>query len=270
MKKFSVILISLSCLLIGLITGILTNGWSESTEDHRNTTYSVSFDETFDGLDYTDPNLYNAEKHEIFEAKCNMVRAHNLYRINQIIQTATKENKPLWRWEKSAWDELSNEIIQFIDAKSTEQWETGKNGTALASYYLSCQCDMEIARATFLETIICDSDSIIKDSRLLSNLSYDPTPIPLFDTPNTLFSDLSIYLDAYISNAVYFELYWHNENTQFSQWLDSTSNLVMSLKNHLNKYVKIINYALGSTCSHNTTFLQKWILQQIAQTIRRD
>ena len=65
MKKFSVILISLSCLLIGLITGILTNGWSESTEDHRNSTYSVSFDETFDGLDYTDPNLYNAEKHEM-------------------------------------------------------------------------------------------------------------------------------------------------------------------------------------------------------------
>ena len=270
MKKFSVILISLSCLLIGLITGILTNGWSESTEDHRNSTYSVSFDETFDGLDYTDPNLYNAEKHEIFEAKCNMIRAHNLYRINQIIQTATEENKPLWWSENYALNELSNDIMQFIDAKSTEQWATGKNGTALASYYLSCQYDMEIARAMFLETIICDSDSIIKDSRLLSNLSYCPKQIHFYDTPNTITSDLCKYLDGYISNAVYLELYWHNENRQFSEWLDSTSNLAMSLKNNINEYLKTSNSALGSTCSHNTMFLQKWILQQIAQIIRRD
>ena len=178
MKKFSVILISLSSLLVGLITGILTNGWSEGTEDRRNTTNSVSFDEIFNGLDYTNTLFSNVDKYEMMDAKSNMLRTHNLYKINQVIQTANEENRSLWQSEKIVWDQLSNDIMQFIDAKMTEQWETGKTGTAGSSYCVKCRYDIEIVRAIFLETIVCDSESMITNNCILSNLSYYSKQIP--------------------------------------------------------------------------------------------
>lgn len=266
MNKFTVPLILLTCLLVGFVTGRLTKDWHMDTENYYDITNSVSFDETFNGLDYTNYHLSSAEKYEIMDAKSDMMRAHNLYIINQVIQTANEENRSLWRSEKSLWEQLSNDIIQFIEAKMTKQWETGKTGTAGASFCAKCRYDLETVRGILLETIVTGPEFMIKDNCIMSNLSYSSKQISLDDTTLDLINGTSQYLDAYIS-AVFGE--WRNEATSLSQWRNSTYNLIISLKNHLNEYVEILNCALDSACPNHTNILNKWVFQQISQIIKK-
>lgn len=264
MKKFVVVLILLSCLLVGFIMGILTKSNIDNTENHH-ISNSISFDEAFNGLDYTNHLLSNVDKYEIIDAKSDMMRAHNLYIIHNMINIADEENRLSWRSEKIVWDQLSNDIIQFIDAKMTEQWETGKTGTAGGSYCARCRYDLETMRAILLETIVIGPDFVIKDNGILSNFPQATIQIPSDYTIHDLLNEIAQYLDVYISKEF---IEWRNESTSLSQWRNSTSLLIMSLKNHLNEYIETSNDAFGSTCPNHTDILLKWLLEQIAQIIK--
>lgn len=265
MKNIRYILLLAVCLLVGFIAGRLTNSNIELNSDSNNTTNSVSFNKTFIGLDNSNAIWSNVEKSEINNAKRDMIAARNLYMINQIILNSDN-TRSKWRSEKYAWDQLSNDINQFMSAKMTEQWETGKTGTAGSSYCDACRNNLETIRAILLESLFNGPEFSINDKSIISNHSYVSTQVSPDYIVTDLSNDVFRYLDDYISNEFY---EWRDESISLIQWRTSTSELITSLKNHLNDYIKISFDAFDSAYPHRAEVRLKWILQQILQIIKK-
>ena len=265
MKKPISILGLLICLMLGFLIGRLTNICANQTENSQSINTAISFDDTFSGLDDTNSLFSNVEKGKIRDAKSDMISARNLYMINRIILNSNEIDRPKWRDEKSAWDCLSNDIEQFLSAKMTEQWETGKTGTAGSSYCSSCRYALEATRAIILESLIHDTEFIIEDDYDLLYRTSISKRIPLDYTVSDLSNEISRYLDGYISGEF---LEWHNEDTSLTQWRSSTSELITSLKNNLNEYAETSITPFDSACPIHGDIRLKWILQQISQIIK--
>ncbi len=242
----------------------MTNNNIELNGDCNNTTNTVTFNETFNGLDYSNPIWSNVEKSEIRSAKSDMIAARNLYMINQIILNSDN-NRSEWLSEKCAWNQLSNDINEFISAKMTEQWETGKTGTAGSSYCDACRDNLETIRAILLESLVNGPKILSNDKCIVLNHSYVLIQVPPDYTVTDLSDEVFRYLDVYMSHEFY---EWREDTISLTQWRNSTSELITSLKNNLNRYMEISSVAFDSAHPHQAEIRLKWLLQQILQIIK--
>lgn len=225
----------------------------------------TSFENAYNQLDYTNTLFSNVEKGDIMNAKSNMLEARNLAMINQLIINSDDSMARNWRTEKDAWEDLSKDIQKFIDAKMEEQWQTGKTGTAGASYECSCRYNLAVARTLLLESLYAITDTIISDKLNLIDFTILSNTIPSRKNKEDIVADFIEYIDTYISNDFFI---WENQvGSTYPQWKKSTANIIQSLKDDLRAYIRVATLAYPYLNTQNKFHLL-WMLNQLNQIIR--
>lgn len=254
------------CITIGIIIGYLIHGCLKSLNNENPLSINhLSFDEAFEELDYTNRLFSNVERGDIMNAKSDMVAARNLCLINRIIVNSNNCERGNWFSEKSAWENLSNEIVQFISAKMEEQWETGKTGTAGASYVNACRYKMMIVRALLLDSITNKQGFLISEDRTWLDYTCVSSQIPSDISIGDLKNEIVRYLNHYISDGSF--VTWRDQDS-LNLWRQTTTGTITALENYLDDYIKEASEAFITLPCENTDVILIWVLQQISQIIK--